>query len=99
MNEKVDIQVFRRRLTVEMEGLTPLEIKALATQVEDRMTEISRQNSGLADSSVLAILTSMFFAADLEKMQGARQTEQMALEKKVEELTTALRAALSHVQK
>lgn len=99
MNEKVDIQIFRRRLTVEMEGLTPLEIKALATKVDDKMNEISHQNKGIADSSLLAILTSLHFAADMEKMQGARETEQMALEKKIEELTTALRAALSHVSK
>lgn len=99
MNEKVDIQVFRRRLTVEMEGLTPLEIKALATKVDDKMNEISHQNKGVADSSLLAILTSLHFAADLEKTHAARETEQIALEKKVEELTLALRSALSHVAK
>src|SRR5262249_44559430 len=99
MNEKVDIQVFRRRFTIEMEGLTPLEIKALAMKVDEKMNEIHHQNKGVADSSMLAILTALHFASDLDKAQAGRQTEQMALEKKVEELTTTLRAALSHAQK
>lgn len=99
MNEKVDIQIFRRRLTIEMEGLTPLEIKALATRVDEKMQELHEHNRGVADSSLLAILTALHFAADLEKLQDGRQTEQLALEKKVEELTLALRSALSHVSK
>src|SRR4051794_23859433 len=99
MNEKVDIQVFRRKLTITIDGLTPLEIKALATRVDDKMQELHQHNTHIADSSTLAIITAMHFAADLDKVQDARQTEQMVLEKKVEELTLILRSALSHVQK
>lgn len=98
MNEKVDIQVFRRKLTVEMEGLTPMEISALAQKVHDKMTEISEQNKGIADSSLLAILASLHFAHDLDKVSQARETSQIALERKVEEMTLALRAALTHAE-
>jgi cell division protein ZapA (FtsZ GTPase activity inhibitor) len=99
MNEKVDIQVFRRRLTVEMEGLTPLEIGALAERVHHKMTEISESNNKIADSSLLAILAALHFAAELESARSKTSTEQAVLERKVEELTVALRASLSHAAK
>jgi len=99
MNEKVEIEVFRRRLTIEVEGLNPLEINALAQKVHDRMSEISHQNKDIADSSKLAILAALHFAADLQQTRDARSTEQAALERKVEELSVALRAALSHLPK
>lgn len=97
MNQKVDIEVFKRRLTVVMEGLNPLEISALAQKVHERMTKVSAQHGDLIDSSKLAILTAMEFAAELLQHEDARSTQNMALEKKVEELTVTLRAALSHV--
>ena len=97
MNEKVDIEVFRRRLQVEMEGLTPMEISALASTVHERMTEISNQNEKMADSSKLAILSAMFFAAENQKLRSAASVERMAMERKIEEMTLALRAAMSHV--
>jgi cell division protein ZapA (FtsZ GTPase activity inhibitor) len=99
MNEKVDIQVFRRRLTVEMEGLTPLEIGALAEKVHQKMTEISEHNNKIADSSILAILAALHFAADLEALRAKTATEHSAFERKVEELSVSLRAALSHVSR
>jgi len=99
VNEKVEIEVFRRRLTIEMEGLNPLEINALAQKVHDRMMEISEQNNKIADSSKLAILAALHFAAELQQARDARSTEQAALERKVEELSLSLRASLSHVPK
>ncbi len=99
MNEKVEIEVFRRRLTIEMEGLNPLEINSLAQRVHDRMTDIAHQNKDVADSSKLAILTAMFFAAETQQLRDARSTEQASLERKVEELSLTLRAALSHAPK
>ena len=95
MNEKVDIEIFRRRLTVEMEGLTPMEISALAQKVHDKMTEISEQNNKIADSSKLAILAALHFAAELQASKDAQSTQGMALERRVEELNQSLRAALA----
>ena len=97
MNEKVEIEVFRRRLTIEMEGLNPLEISSLAQKVNDKMQEISESNNKIADSSKLAILAALNFAAELQKSLDARSTEHIALERKVEELSLAIKAALTHV--
>ena len=38
MNEKVDVQIGTRRLVVEIEGLTPLEINNLARKVSEITT-------------------------------------------------------------
>ena len=95
MNEKVDIVIGRRRLTVDMESLTPIEINALAQRVDDRMNEIGQQNKSIADTSKLAILTALDFAAELQKLRDARSIEQAALERKIEELNLSLRTALA----
>ena len=97
MNEKVDIEIFKRKLTLEMEGLTPIEINALAQKVNDKMEEISQQNNKIADSSKLAILAALDFAAELYSIKEARETETRALDHKIEELNHSLRTALSSV--
>ena len=40
MNEKVEILIGTRRLTVEIEELTPIEINALAQKVTERIAEL-----------------------------------------------------------
>jgi cell division protein ZapA (FtsZ GTPase activity inhibitor) len=95
MNEKVDIEIFKRKLTLEMEGLTPIEINALAQRVHEKMIEISEHNNKIADSSKLAILAALNFAAELYQIKEARETEMRALDHKVEELNHSLRTALS----
>lgn len=95
MNDKVDIEIFRRKLTVEIEGLTPFEINAIAQKVHDKMDEMASQNTKIADSSKLAILAALSFAIELAKVNEARDTESRALEHKVEELTLSLQTALS----
>lgn len=94
MNEKVDIEIFRRKLTVEMEGFTPMEISALAHLVTEKMGEISRQNEKIADTSKIATLAALLFAAELSRLKDAVDTETRVLDNKVEELTLALQNAL-----
>lgn len=95
MNEKVDIEIFRRKLTVEMENLTPMEIASLARTVDEKMREISEHNPKIADSSKLATLAALAFAADLAKAKDARDTERLVIERKVDELNLALQTALA----
>jgi cell division protein ZapA (FtsZ GTPase activity inhibitor) len=95
MNEKVDVEVFKRRLTLEMDGHTPLEIAQFASQVSEKMQEISSRHKTIVDSSKLAILTAIEFAAELSKVQAQQDTGRRVIEHKVEQLTEALKAALS----
>ena len=39
MNEKFDIEVYKRRLVIEMEGVTHLEINAMAQALTERMAD------------------------------------------------------------
>lgn len=94
MNEKVEVQIGPRRLVVEMEGLTPLEINGLAEKVGERLREIQGANKGVADSSKLALLAALSFAAELEKERAAHRTTQQLLENKADHLSRALRESL-----
>ena len=94
MNDKVDIEIFQRRLTVEIEGLTPLQINTLAKQVSEKMEDIANQNNKIADSSKLAILTALDFAAELNKALDNNETSRRVLENKLEHMTLALKEAL-----
>lgn len=94
MNEKVEVQIGSRRLTVEMEGLTPLEINGLAEKVGERLRDISGANKGVADSSKLALLAALSFVAELEKERSAHRTTQSMLENKADHLSRALRESL-----
>lgn len=94
MNEKVEVQIGTRRLTVEIEGLTPLEINGLADKVGERLREIQGANKGVADSSKLALLAALSFVAELEKEKAAHRTTQSMIENKTDRLSRALRESL-----
>lgn len=94
MNEKVEVQIGTRRLVVEMEGLTPIEINALGQKVSERMTELMGQNKSVADTSKIALLVALSFAADLDKEQRGHETTRRMLENSAERLSQSLRDSL-----
>jgi len=94
MNERVEIQIGTRRLVVDMEGLTPIEINALAQKVSDRMAELLGQNKTVADTSKIALLAALSFAAELDKERSAHDTTRRVLENKAAELSQSLRDSL-----
>ena len=93
MNEKVDIQIGSRRLVVEIEGLIPLEIKALAGKVADRVAEMQKTSS-VADTSKIALLVALSYAAELDKERAAHDMTRRLLENKAETLSKSLRESL-----
>lgn len=95
MNEKVDIEISRRRLTVEMEGLTQLEIISLGQMVDAKIEEVKRANDKVADTSKLAILAALELAAELTRLKDTHETTKRVTEMKVAELTHELRGALA----
>jgi cell division protein ZapA (FtsZ GTPase activity inhibitor) len=94
VNEKVEVQIGSRRLVVEMEGLTPIEINALAQKVSERMADLHAQNSKVADTSKIALLVALALAAELEKERAAHRTTQQLLENKADQLSRSLRESL-----
>ena len=94
MNEKVLVQIGARRLVVEMEGLTSLEINALARLVSERMTELQTQNKTVVDTSKITLLTALSLAADLNKERSAHDMTRRLLENSAESLSRSLRESL-----
>lgn len=99
MNEKVTIEVARRRMTIEIEGLTPLEIQALAQQVDNRIAEAARRSPHIVDTQKLAILAALEMAAELNQLKDKTELDRSRVENKLEEFATALRGALAHAKK
>ena len=94
MNEKVEIQIANRRLVVEMEELTPIEINALAQKVSERMTEVRQSNKENVDTSKIALLVALSFAADYDKEARAHERTRHILENSAEKLSESLRESL-----
>ncbi|MBI2788363.1 MAG: cell division protein ZapA [Elusimicrobia bacterium] len=94
MNEKVEVQIGTRRLVVEMEGWTPIEINALAQKVSERVVLMQSQNSNVADTSKIALLVALSFAAELDKERQAHDLTRRLLENKAESLSQSLRESL-----
>ena len=94
MNEKVEVQIGTRRLVVEMEGLTPIEINALAQKVSERVLELQSQNKQVADTSKIALLVALSYAAELDKERAAHDLTRRLLENKAESLSESLRDSL-----
>lgn len=99
MNDKVDIEIARRRLTVEIEGLTELEILTLAKTVNDKIQDISANNKNSPDTSKIAILAALEFAADLARVNGVHETARRVVERKIEEMTLSLKTTLANAGK
>jgi len=70
-DEKVEVHIGSRQLVVEMPDLFPTEIAMLAERVSKRMTELQAENNRVADTSKIALLTALSFAADLERINQA----------------------------
>ena len=94
MNEKVEVQIGTRRLVVEMEGLTPIEINALAQKVSERVVDLQSQNNKVADTSKIALLVALSFAAELDKERQGHDLTRRLLDNKAESLSESLRDSL-----
>ena len=95
MNEKTDIIIGGRKLTVEFEELGQLQVIALADKVSDKLADIQRQNQKVADTSKLAILTALTFAAELDKEKNSTENRRRALKTKLEQFAETQKASLS----
>ena len=78
LNEKVEVQIGARHLIVEMANLLPAEISALAQKVSERLSEIQSQNIAVGDSSKIALLVALSFAADVERERQETGSSQRA---------------------
>ena len=94
MNQKVNIEIRKRKLIVEMEGLTPLEINSLAAEVANRIDEIEEVNH-IADSSKLGILAALEYAAEVHRLQNAHADASRVVEHKLDQINLSIQGALA----
>ena len=94
MNEKVEVQIGNRRLVVEMEGFIAMEVSALAQKVSERMTELQGAHKNVADTSKIALLVALSFAAELEKERAAHEMTRRLLQNKADQLSQSLKESL-----
>jgi cell division protein ZapA (FtsZ GTPase activity inhibitor) len=95
MNEKVPVEIARRRLEVEIEGLTPMEISLIAGMVNEKLDEAARLNPKVADTSKLAIHALLYMGAELYKLQQAESTSRKAMENTLDHIGKSLQDALA----
>lgn len=93
LNEKVDIEIRRYKLTVEMEGLTQLEVNALAQVVSDKMAEIEK-DSNVVDTYKLALLASLELAGELMRLKTQQDNQRMVEDRKLDEMLVTLQNAV-----
>lgn len=93
MNEKVTIEILRRKIPVELDGLTELEVVAIAKDVSEKMEQIQTSQK-IPDSSKVAILAALEFAADLARIKEAHQNAKRAAETAILRITQTIKTAL-----
>ncbi len=94
MNEKIDIEVRKRKLTVELEGFTPLQVHQFAQDIEERMLELEKKWN-VFDTQKLGILVALELAAEVGRLKEAQDNDARVVERKLEEMTLALQSALA----
>lgn len=92
--EPVTVTIKRIELRdVVLEGLSPLDITALAKEVENKMEEISDKKNTV-DSFKLALYAALFYAAKAYSKDNTAQrrskTEERQLDSAIDKLTMAL---------
>ena len=97
INEKVEIDVYGRKLTVEIEGLTQLEITSLAQNLSDKMKQIAKE-SEIVDSSKLAILTALETLAERARINTQEDNMRRAEERMLEHMIAGLQNALANAE-
>jgi cell division protein ZapA (FtsZ GTPase activity inhibitor) len=93
INDKVDVVIRGRSFTVEMEGLAPLSVNALANQVQEKIQDIEKRTK-IPDTGKLAILAALEFAAELEKLRARLKDVSVVEDTKIDGMILALENSL-----
>jgi len=87
------IKIRNRSFSVAIDGLTEIEIASIAGQVEKKMLELE-ESTKTADTSKLAVLAALDFAAELYNLKQRSESLRAADSRKVDELIEKLEISL-----
>ena len=89
IHDKTDVEIYGRKLTIELEGLSQLEVSSIASTVDERMREIAK-DSKVVDTSKLAILTALEIASELQRLKSRMEDFDRIEERRIEGMIVAL---------
>jgi len=87
------VKIRGRVIAMSVDGMTELEITAIAQQVEKKMAAIE-ELTNIVDTSKLAVMAAMEFAIELHNLKQKSETTTEADSRKIEDLVTKLESAM-----
>lgn len=91
--KETQVNIKGRVLTLSVDGLGPLEIAAIAGQVEKKINDIEEATQ-IPDNSKLALMAAFGFATELYNLKQRSEDSSEADSRKIEELVGKLESAL-----
>lgn len=91
--EKVDVEVARRKFTVERDDLDAFQILAVSKDLETRLAELQAR-TGVVDTGRLAVMLALDIACDMKRLQGRLDDGDLTQEKRLEGMIILLEKAL-----
>lgn len=91
--EKVDVEVARRKFTVERDDLDAFQILAVSKELERRLAEL-QSRTGVVDTGRLAVMLALDVACDMKRLQGRLDDGDLTQEKRLEGMIILLEKAL-----
>ena len=92
-NNEFVVKIRGRVIAMSVDGMTELEITAIAEQVEKKMAAIE-ELTNTVDTSKLAVMAAMEFAIELHNLKQKSETTTEADSRKIEDLVTKLESAM-----
>lgn len=90
---KVDVEVARRKFTVDRDDLDELSIVAAAKDLESRIMKI-QSATGIVDTSRLAVMAALDVLCDMRRLQGRLDDGDRTHEGRIEQMIISLEKAL-----
>jgi cell division protein ZapA (FtsZ GTPase activity inhibitor) len=91
--EKVDVEIARRKFTVERDDLDALSILAVSKDLERRLAEL-QSRTGVVDTGRLAVMLALDIACDMRRLQGRLDDGDKTQEGRLEGMIILLEKAL-----
>ncbi|MEK9144423.1 MAG: hypothetical protein AAB339_02295 [Elusimicrobiota bacterium] len=92
-SDRVTVDVLGKELTVEIEGITPLEAPVLSKHIADKADELKRELN-LQDTLALQRFLIVELAAEVYLLNSKMENFDRAEEKAIERMSAALGSAL-----
>ncbi|HBL17619.1 MAG: hypothetical protein A2X36_14085 [Elusimicrobia bacterium GWA2_69_24] len=89
LKEEISAVIFGRKLLLKFEGITPIEVNTLAQDLDKRMREIADETK-MYDSSKVAIMAALSYAAELDKLRSQLKNIGSAEERKIDGMIVEL---------